>query len=252
MEPKKLIFRIIIMALFLVAILFTVRFFTQLFSGSGHPLYGDGNTIRKEIRVEAPFTSLKLEGSLNAFIRQHPVPKIEITGDSNLLEHINIDFDDDELTIRQNRNFRLTEPLQVMISIPDMHKVIVEGASEIDIRDTFRTKEFFVKIEGAAFARLVLDCEIFNTDISGAGEIRATGKAGKSSHIINGAGKLEAREMLVQHQEVEINGAGNARVTAQETLDATIHGAGVIEYSGKPQITKSIKGIGKIKSSTQE
>lgn len=252
MELKKIILRILIMALFLAALMFTIRFFTNLFTNSAHPLHGDGHTIRKEILIEAPFTSIKLKGSLHAFIRQHSVAGIEITGDSNLLQHLVFDFSDDELIIRQTRNFHLTEPVKLMISMPDLRKISAEGASEIEIKDTLRADEFSIKIEGAAMARLTLNCASFKSEISGAGEIILTGRASQSEHVINGAGKLSAEEMLVVHQKVKINGAGKAKVTAKETLDATINGAGIIEYSGDPSITEKINGIGKIKRKSHE
>lgn len=247
MEIRKIILRILIMAIFLAAILFTVRFCDNVSTGLRRTIKGDGNIIRKKIDTEAPFTAIRLNGSVNAWIRQAAVPKIEIIADSNLLPYIHAEFDDETLVIEQKRNLHLSAPARILISVPDLKSVTVEGAAEIRIPDTLQTKRFNLDIKGAAMADLLLKCEHVTTSISGAGEIRLSGRSKKAVSKINGAGNLSAPNFIVRHHEISLNGAGKASVTATETIDATINGTGVIEYYGNPKVYPEINGIGKIR-----
>jgi hypothetical protein len=247
MELTKIIWRIVVMALFLGAILFAVRFCDHTFSEARKGIKGDGNVIRKELPVEAPFTTLVLEGSVNAYIRQGSAPNIVITTDSNLFEHIQLDYDDEVLTFRHSKKLLFSSPVQLLITVPDLHKVVIEGAVELEIQDTLRTEQFALEIKGAAMAKLLLDCNSLKSNISGAGEVRIAGKANTAETVINGAGKFRAKELFTMEHDVTLNGAGSAYVHAEERLKATINGAGVIEYSGNPQVTQQINGVGKIR-----
>jgi len=247
MELSKIIWRIVVMVLFLGAILFAVRFCDHTFSSLQKEIRGDGNVIRKEIPVEAPFTTLVLEGSVNAFIRQGSNPTIEIITDSNLLEHIALDYADEVLTFRHSKKLLFSSPVQLLITVPDLHKVVVEGAVELQIPDTLHTERFELEIKGAAMAKLLLNCRELKSTISGAGEVRIGGKADKAVTVISGAGKFRAKELFALDHTVTLNGAGSAYVHAENLLKATINGAGVIEYSGSPVVTQKINGVGKIR-----
>lgn len=249
MELSKIIVRVIIMVLFLTAILFSVRFCNRLLSPAPMKnLRGDGNIIREEHVVEAPFSALNVSGSVNVYVRQDSRAKIEVIADSNLMPYIDISYDEEVLKIRQRRNLHFSEPVKVLISTPYLTGIEIEGAAEINIADTLKTDQFRLDIKGAAMADIVVDCRHLSAGISGAGEIRLRGRAERSEMEINGAGRLMAREYISAVQKVKVNGAGNAYVYATDTLEAIINGAGVIEYGGSPHLIPTIKGIGKIRA----
>ncbi len=247
MELRKIILRIIIMALFLTAILFTVRFCDKVSSGLRKAIKGDGNIIRKEMPVKAPFSAIRINGSINAWIRQSAETKLELIADSNLIPFIYMEFDDEILTIRQKRNLHLSEPAKLLISVPDLKSVTVDGAAEIRIPDTMYTNDFYLDIRGAGIAELLLKCDRVESSISGAGAIKLGGISGFAKSTIKGAGRLSAGNFIVKDHEVVLNGAGKASVTATETIDATINGTGVIEYYGNPKVIPKINGIGRIR-----
>lgn len=251
MELPKLVIRTILIVLFIVSILFTIRFCSRFVS---HPsdkgVTGDGNVIRKEVSA-APFSSLEISGSVNVYIRQADNQKIEIIADSNLIQFIEISNDEEILIIRQRRNLHLSKPAKVLISTPYLSAIELEGAAEINITDTLRTDNFRLEIEGAAMARLLLECRYVTAKISGAGEIEIGGRAEKAKTTIKGAGRLSAKQFIVGEHEVTVDGVGNAYVHATDILTATLKGAGMIEYSGNPQVIPTIKGVGKIRPASK-
>jgi hypothetical protein len=246
MEPVKIILRLVAVAVFLALILFAVRFCTNVLSNHDQSLIGDGNMIRRDIPVEKPFRSLEVNGSVNVWLRQGNPATIQILADSNLQPFLVFEFADDLLTIRQKRSLHWSGTAKVLITVPDINRIGVEGAAEINIPDTLRTDQFTLDIKGAAMANLSLLCHTFHSEISGAGEIRLKGRAESVETRINGAGKMAAKEFLIMNHDIRINGAGSVTTSVSDTLRATLNGTGEVKYSGNPFIIPDINGIGRI------
>jgi len=247
MELRKIFLRVLIMVLFLTALLFTVRFCTRSSSDLRRSLEGDGNRIRHEYYPERPFSHLKVQGNTEVFIRQMDTPMIVIEADSNLISHLEIKYEGDMLVFSRPHRLKMAHPVRLLISVPDLDRLTVEGAATLEITDTFRTESFWVDIHGAGMVDMTLLVQTFRSSISGAGEIKLAGKAHTANNTINGAGKLSSINFITAEHEVEVNGAGSACVYAHESLIATINGTGLIEYSGNPTVTPTINGIGKIR-----
>jgi hypothetical protein len=64
---------------------------------------------------------------------------------------------------------------------------------------------------------------------------------------LSGAGDIDAGDLIAQDVEVDLSGAGGARVYAKEMLDVSISGMGSVRYRGEPQIRKNISGLGSLK-----
>ena len=60
-------------------------------------------------------------------------------------------------------------------------------------------------------------------------------------------GVLEAVCISVEKGTVKLAGVGTATVWVKNNLDASISGAGVIEYYGNPQISEHNSGLGMLK-----
>jgi hypothetical protein len=248
MEPIKIVLRIAAVAVFLAAILFFVRFCTNLISDHEEGLMGDGNIIRRNISIEKPFHSVSVNGSMNVWIRQGKAPAIQVLADSNLQPHIRFDFEDDRLIIRQKGSLHWTGNTRVLITVPDLQGVEVKGAAEIRIPDTLQTESFKLNIEGAAMADLVLKCRNMTSHISGAGEIQLKGMAEEAETQINGAGKFSAGDCMIKNLDISINGAGYAMTWVTDTLKASVNGAGEIKYRGNPHLIPIISGVGRIRA----
>jgi len=82
--------------------------------------------------------------------------------------------------------------------------------------------------------------------ISGAGNVTASGEATAQTVKINGIGNYQARDLWGTTAKVEINAAGSATVRVSDSLDATINGAGSINYYGNPTVSQRVAGVGRI------
>lgn len=64
--------------------------------------------------------------------------------------------------------------------------------------------------------------------------------------MISGAGDLSGDQLKVSAATVEISGAGHALVNASQRLDIAVSGVGSVRCVGRPQITRSVCGLGSL------
>ena len=105
----------------------------------------------------------------------------------------------------------------------------VSGAAEVEIHD-FAGGRFSFKVSGAA--ELSMNGEVDDLEIR-----------------VSGAGDIDTRDLQAKHVKVRLSGAGNANITATESLDAEVSGVGNIDYWGDPEKKHtSVSGLGNINS----
>ena len=79
---------------------------------------------------------------------------------------------------------------------------------------------------------------------------RVTGEISSADNIlIHGGGNIDASALQSQSATVTINGEGKASVNVVTTLNAVVNGGGSITYTGSPQVTQQVNGLGSVKSS---
>lgn len=81
--------------------------------------------------------------------------------------------------------------------------------------------------------------------ISGAGTVNASGHAQQVSAKISGAGDADLSQLYADDASIRISGAGDAKVFASNSIKATISGAGDIDCYGDPlHVDQRISGAG--------
>jgi hypothetical protein len=103
-----------------------------------------------------------------------------------------------------------------------------------------------VILKGAASeADLDVNVKNLTTSIEGAGDIEYKGTAENHKLTISGAGDVDAYDLATNSTDIEVDGAGDAKVNAKQDLKGVINGAGEILYKEEPA-TKDIKvnGVG--------
>jgi hypothetical protein len=83
--------------------------------------------------------------------------------------------------------------------------------------------------------------------ITGAGDVAVGGgKVTAQQLAITGMGSYTAPRLASERAEVAIDGNGEVRLAASNTLAVRIGGVGHVRYHGDPAVTRSIRGIGTI------
>jgi len=180
-------------------------------------------TAKTEVRQVAAFSAIELAGSFDAEV-SIGAPRVELSGDDNLLPLIASDVTGDKLVLRSTQNIRTSLPLLAKISVPRLTAVKVSGSGG-------------VTLHGVTADQLTIG-------LVGSGTVSGDGTAHQLSAEVTGSGDIELAKLAVERATVEISGSGDIEVDATRTLDVRISGSGSVKYHGNPEIKKSISGSG--------
>jgi hypothetical protein len=85
--------------------------------------------------------------------------------------------------------------------------------------------------------------------VSGDGALKAqiAGEATEQRVSISGAAEYEAGSLASERARIDVSGVGHVVVRVATALNASISGAGSIEYYGDPQVEQHVSGVGRVK-----
>ena len=186
---------------------------------------GDGVLVTTN-RPVADFSRLEMTGAYQVKWSSGK-PALSISTDQNLLPLITTSANGDTLQIVSQDNLRPTKGIIITVSSSSLGGMQLNGAVSLTASNV-SGRELKVESNGASF-------------------ISVQGSVTNLEATFSGASKLDAKSLQTQTAKVSLNGASYADVTASESLNASIAGAGAITYGGNPKsVEKSISGVGRI------
>src|SRR5690606_24690565 len=73
-----------------------------------------------------------------------------------------------------------------------------------------------------------------------------TGQVGRQSVHLSGTGAYDAAGLISNSTSVNVAGASNVRLWADERLDVEVAGAADIRYAGSPRVEQRITGVASV------
>jgi hypothetical protein len=193
---------------------------------SGNAVQGTG-PVQIEVRELPAFTAVELRTIAEVEIQAGEKHRCTVTAQENLLPLIGTEIAGETLRISPKESYSGSQPVKITIETPAIRKASLAGSGSISLPKVSEDT-------------LVLE-------ISGSGDIRATGKVGRLSATISGAGNIRAQDLESENGVVRILGAGNADVWVGKELEAEINGAGNIFYrGGETHVKSSVRGAGSV------
>lgn len=207
---------------------------------------GDGSILTEELTV-SNFTGIKLEIPAKVFITQGTPFKVEVEGQANIIDLIELDVDNDVWEIEFDRCARDFSTVKIFITMPEIEKIEVTGVGDVVSENTLTTEDLRLRLSGTGDIDLALDVtDEIDSRISGAGKIRLEGEAKRMDFEISGVGDLRAFDLNVETADLKTSGAGDMELSVIERLDVDISGAGDVYYKGNPTINSDISGTGEV------
>lgn len=217
-------------------------------SAQAATITGSGNAA-SEVRQVPAFDAIDLRGSVELRVRQAPARSVRVEADDNILPAIATEVSGTTLKVgpRRNADLRPRRPIVVTIEVPQLKSIEAAGAGDVQV-DGLRVASFALELSGSGQARLQgLDCGDLRIGISGSGDVTAAGRAKALSISVSGSGNVSAAALRSDDVRVRIAGSGNAAVHAEQSLDASISGAGDVTYAGAAtRVKTSVTGSGRI------
>jgi len=225
--------------------------------------------------LAGPFNRVSHRGLGNLHLVQGQAEDLRIEGNDELKARVRTEVKDGTLEIRFEHDwldwltwtFIGAWKLDYYLTMHDINGVALRGAGNFDCARIETTDleliqagagnaaiaslsaaELKIKHSGAGnLAVKSLTAESLSVDHSGVGNIDLSGRASRQDVLLSGAGNYSATSLESQDAVVKQSGLGNARVWVVTTLDASLSGAGNIEYRGDPALTQKVSGLGSIK-----
>jgi hypothetical protein len=203
----------------------------------------------------APFRELEIGGTADIVLLQGDAEAIEVeaSGGSAIVE-ANVSEGRLEIRARDRRRWwsrifghRPAQPATITVHLRDLDVLAMTGTVKVGV-PRLRTKALRIAASGGSTLRIDdLTAGTLRVDGSGALKAELAGRVENEHVSISGAGAYRAERLRATHATVSVSGVGNVIVHAERTLHASISGAGLIEYSGDPDVTQEVSGIGRVK-----
>src|ERR1043166_2591651 len=196
--------------------------------GFEHQIKGSGHAASESRAVDG-FDRVQGTGSTDGQITIGQAFSVRVTADDNVVPIIETVVDGKTLEVRtkDHTGYSSKTPSKVEINLPSLRGAGVSGAADITI---------------AGMNGGNLDLEI-----SGAGNIVATGTVDAVHAEVAGAGDMTLTDLKAKEADVSIAGSGDVSLRVDDRLGVSIAGAGDVHYAGKPRISKmDINGAGSV------
>jgi hypothetical protein len=211
-------------------------------------LRGKGPEVT-EIRDVAGFSAIHLSCSADVVYKQDSVFKVEVSGQSNILDVLKTEKRGSELLIDFDRNVWDHKKITVVVHCPEMTAMTISGSGNIMATGDVHSNGIALYISGSGKISLPsLEATRAEAKISGSGNIEILGgHAPTTVFTISGSGNIGAEYLESNNCTATISGSGNITVYVTETLKGTISGSGDLRYRGNPQTDINISGSGRVR-----
>jgi hypothetical protein len=209
---------------------------------------GEGNVIIKKVLL-SDFEEMDIDGQAQVFIKPGNSDSLEISIDSNLVEYVKAEVSGKKLKIHESRCIESITEYKIYITTKKLSKLYVAGSVKVKCDSIIKSEELYIKNKGTGDIQLNLDVNNLNLEVGGSGALRLTGRALDMDVEIDDAGSLEAFGLQAKNADVQVKGAGSAKIYVSEKFNGDAGGSGNILYKGNPKkVNTDVTGSGIIQS----
>ncbi len=212
---------------------------------------GEGPVVT-EVRNHTGFSGIDLRSSANVYYKYDSVYKVEVKGQQNILDVLITEITNNTLVIRYKNDVkvRTSEPIQVIITAPQINNIRNSGSGDIRTLDLISTAELKADVSGTGDILIYeLNALLLDANISGSGDIKLnSGMINEEKLKISGSGNVDVSSANTAKASTIISGSGNIWLNVSQDLDVTISGSGSVYYKGQPTVHTTISGSGKVRT----
>jgi len=210
--------------------------------GSG--IKSEGPAVTKAIDLPA-FTGVVATNSGDINLIQGG-QSFEVTAAQNIIDNLDLQVKDNVLHIGFKKSVKHIEQLDIDISIPSLHKLMMTGSGNLRVKGFDVQKELYLSMTGSGNMYLDNAAHEVTAKLSGSGNLKIAGRAENGSLVVTGSGNIKAKELTISDADAKVTGSGAIAVACNANLDANITGSGSIDVYGKPNVRSRITGSGSL------
>jgi hypothetical protein len=211
-----------------------------------------GYAQEKETRSLADFSEVSFEGAYEILLKEGEETKIELESTKKIsTQEIATIVSNGKLRVKlkdeENKDWKNTK-VRIVLYYKQLNNIENSGVLNLKTEKVLKTDKLSISISGVGNMDLELDVQKLNIDMSGAMNITLKGTATTQDFQLSGAGSVVAFDLIGEKVNVDMSGAGSAKVHATKSLSAAISGVGSVRYRGNPEKVSADSGmLGKIK-----
>ena len=215
----------------------------------GKRVTGDGN-IRTQDRNVSSFKDVDVSGASTVYVSQGDQPSVKVECDDNLQPYIEVIQEGDRIVIKEKRGFNLHSDMNINVYLtsPVYNRISASGACDIIGKTKITNPENLeLHVSGAGDIKMEVDAPELKAKLSGSGDINLKGHTKDVDLTLTGAASAKCYDLLAENTTVDISGAGDADVYASVRLDASVSGAGSVNYKGNASsVNQHVSGAGSV------
>jgi len=213
---------------------------------------GSGNVITSEPAI-SEFRSIRLAGAGELRLIQGSEYRLTIEAEDNILPQLTAEMSGSTLKLGYEESlwkerYVPTKPIIYTLTFVSLEEITLLGGAKISC-DSLDVPNLRMDLNGGMDVSMnAVFADTIELKLDGGANVNITGEVGRQSLTLNGAGAYSAEDLKSREAKIVINGAGEAKIWATETLDVSLNGLGSVSYYGSPQVTQSLIGLGSITS----
>lgn len=204
--------------------------------------------IVKQTKLVANFTRIEASNAFSIDYTSGSSASAVIEAPDDIIQLIQINENNGTLEISLTGNVNnVGHPIKIHLQSASLESVNLQGACEMELLSNLNGNNFQVDLSGASSFHGTIYMKEVTMNLKGASNAQLEGVTNKLTAEISGASTLDADKFSSANTNVEANGASNASVQADSSLDANATGASTISYKGNPvRLDKSSSGAGNV------
>jgi hypothetical protein len=217
------------------------------FTAYENSITGSGMVVR-ELRETSPFSSVSVSSAIKLVLTQGSVYEVVVSADDNLLPLVVTKVSGSTLNVGLEplTSLRRYKEIVVYVTAPEIHSISCSGASEVNATNALSQESLTIKSSGASEVNLRVDARYLKVEGSGASEITMEGSAGSLMAKISGASEMKSYGLNCLIAEVELSGASNMRVSADEKVIGKASGASSLCVKGNASVNVRTSGASSV------
>ncbi|HLO81623.1 MAG TPA: head GIN domain-containing protein [Chitinophagaceae bacterium] len=209
-----------------------------------------------ETRKVESFHGVSVSGAIELYVSQGPQAVAVSAASQEDVDKIITEVEDGILKIRfkdkkswWSDQWNTTgRKFKAYVSAEQLDYLAQSGSGNIRIEGTLKSPELNFEVSGSGNIYGDIQTKDLKVRASGSSNIKLSGTASNAEFSCSGSGNINAPGLNTDICEVNMSGSGNAELTVNKELSATISGSGNIRYGGSGNlVNSSTSGSGRIR-----
>jgi hypothetical protein len=186
-----------------------------------------------QLREVKTFNKIVVGGAATIYFTQSDTFSVKVIANELEINNINTTVTDSVLYVKAKGIFK--QDYRVYIKANNINQLTASGVSKIISTNSINSDSLSLDASGASEMDLIVASKKIDILLTGASQISISGNTQSLQSNLNGASTLKAYKLNSKNTSVKASGASNAKVFANEKINANATGASSVKFKGEPK-----------------